>query len=61
MKFSIKDLVSKCDQIRIASFQSLIENFIFCEICVMKEKGNIKSVYMMPLEFGLKSVKPEND
>ena len=45
MKFSIKDLFSKCDQIRcflrIWSHllkKSLMENFIFCAV---KVKGNI--------------------
>ena len=44
MKFSIKDFLSKCDQIR--SFlqiwshlrkKSLMENFIFCAVCGSKE------------------------
>ena len=47
MKFSIKDLLSKCDQIR--SFQhiwshllkkSLMENFIFCVVNVLQYKSS---------------------
>ena len=41
MKFSIKDLFSKCDQIRrnLRSWshllkKSLMENFIFCAVCI---------------------------
>ena len=31
-KFSIKDLSSKCDQIRSFLEQSLMENFVFCAV-----------------------------
>ena len=44
MKFSIKDFFSKCDQIRWSRRiwshllqTSLMENFIFCAVCVAHE------------------------
>ena len=52
MKFSIKDFSSKCDQIRrklrIWSFlleKPLMENFIFCAVCVLAyDLGNLGQI-----------------
>ena len=32
MEFSMKDFLSKCDQIRSLLWKSLMENFIFCAV-----------------------------
>ena len=50
MKFSIKDVFSKCDQIhsflRIWSHflkKCLMENFIFCAVCIQSEYSKIRT------------------
>ena len=52
MKFSIKDLFSKCDQIRSFLKKSLMENFIFCVVCqgsfqwgVVIDVGTLQEAY----------------
>ena len=41
MKFSIKDLFSKCEQIRSLLKKSLMENLIFCALCRSSVCGTI--------------------
>ena len=41
MTFFIKDVFSKCDQIRRKLKKSLTENFIFCAVCISRYKDRI--------------------
>ena len=55
MKFSIKDVLSKCDQIRKKLWiwshllkKSLMENFIFCAVDVLIEYSDMKEAIKNP-------------